>query len=124
MPEEKKKYADYVTLTEKEYNTLVSDFGQKLTDRFIDKLDNYKGARPKKRVYTSDYRAILSWVVGAETGKSPAELRESMKKESELLCKYCGRLLRNERINHAKFCYRCGKEIENVEREKTTRQSA
>lgn len=28
----------------------------------IEILDNYKGADPGKRKYTSDYRAILSWV--------------------------------------------------------------
>ena len=31
----------------------------------IRKLDNTKGSNTKKYQYTSDYRAILNWVVGA-----------------------------------------------------------
>jgi len=57
---QKKEYAEFVTMTEKEYQNLVSQYGEHNTRLMIKKLDNYKGANGKK--YKSDYRAILSWV--------------------------------------------------------------
>ncbi|MGG3873189.1 hypothetical protein [Brevibacillus laterosporus] len=56
----KKKYAEFVSMTEVEYEKLVSKHGKALTEKMIEKLDNYKGANGKK--YKSDYRAILNWV--------------------------------------------------------------
>ncbi|NKQ20646.1 phage replisome organizer N-terminal domain-containing protein [Brevibacillus laterosporus] len=56
----KKKYAEFVSMTEEEYEKLVSKHGKSLTEKMIEKLDNYKGAKGKK--YKSDYRAILNWV--------------------------------------------------------------
>ncbi|MBQ3551652.1 MAG: DUF4373 domain-containing protein [Clostridia bacterium] len=58
---EKKQYAEFVKLTEAEYETLVALHGGDKVRRMIEVLDNYKGANGKK--YTSDYRAILNWVV-------------------------------------------------------------
>lgn len=60
--EKKKSYAEYVTLTEEEYSKLVNQYGEEATQWCIWKLDNYKGSNGKK--YASDYRAILSWVIG------------------------------------------------------------
>lgn len=57
----KNKYAEFVSMTEEEYNKLIEKYGQINVDRMITILDNYKGANNKK--YTSDYRAILNWVV-------------------------------------------------------------
>lgn len=57
------KYADFVTLTEKEYNTLVKKYGIADTKRMIEILDNYKNSKGKK--YASDYGAINKWVVTA-----------------------------------------------------------
>jgi len=65
--EKKKRYADFVTLTESEYQKLVSAYGEDNTGRMIDVLDNYKGSKNKK--YASDYRAILNWVVERVMGK-------------------------------------------------------
>ena len=48
-------------MKQSEYDTLVEKHGKAATDKFIEVLDNYKGANKKK--YDSDYRAILSWVV-------------------------------------------------------------
>jgi len=62
----KKKYGDFVFLSDNEYNKLVSEYNKEKVQSFIEKLDNYKGSRGKK--YKSDYRAILLWVVGAVTG--------------------------------------------------------
>lgn len=61
--EEKNQYAEFVSMTEKEYNSLSAQYGEKGAREMIVILDNYKGADPKKRKYGSDYRAILSWVV-------------------------------------------------------------
>lgn len=58
---EKKQYAEFVALTEAEYEKLVALHGEEKVRRMIEVLDNYKGANGKK--YTSDYRAILNWVV-------------------------------------------------------------
>lgn len=58
---EKIKYADFVSLTNAEYEALVAKLGEEGTRRCIEILDNYKGAKGKK--YKSDYRAILNWVV-------------------------------------------------------------
>lgn len=55
------KYAEFVTLSQEEYDKLISSHGEEKTRRMIDILDNYKGANNKK--YASDYRAILNWVV-------------------------------------------------------------
>src|SRR5690606_27825529 len=57
----KKKYAEFVSLSESEYKKLVEEHGEEFTQRCIVTLDNYKGAKGTK--YKSDYRAILNWVV-------------------------------------------------------------
>ncbi|MCC8154596.1 MAG: hypothetical protein LIP01_10505 [Tannerellaceae bacterium] len=57
----KKKYADTVSLTEKEYAALVELAGEKGAARMIEILDNYKDSHGKR--YKSDYKAIKNWVV-------------------------------------------------------------
>lgn len=57
----KVKYAEFVSMTEREYQTLVDAHGESATKTMIEILDNYKGSKGK--TYKSDYRAILSWVV-------------------------------------------------------------
>lgn len=57
----KHKYAEYVLLTEVEYQKLVDAHGEEGANWMITKLDNYKAARGM--TYKSDYRAILNWVV-------------------------------------------------------------
>lgn len=59
--EKREKYADFVSMQTKEYETLVSDHGNRNTKLFIEILNNYKGSKGIK--YKSDYRAILSWVI-------------------------------------------------------------
>ena len=49
-------------MTEEEYAALADRHGSDAALRMIEILDNYKGANPAKRSYSSDYRAILSWV--------------------------------------------------------------
>ncbi|MBP1312289.1 DNA-binding MarR family transcriptional regulator [Paenibacillus sp. 1182] len=55
------KFAEFVKLTQQEYDKLVLAHGEDRTKRMIEILDNYKGSKGKK--YASDYRAILNWVV-------------------------------------------------------------
>lgn len=62
IKKQKNSYAEFVTLTSDEYSKLVEEFGENATKRMIEILDNYKGSSGKK--YSSDYRAILNWVVG------------------------------------------------------------
>lgn len=54
--------AEFVKMSQKEYNKLCDRFGKGATDEMITILDNAKGAKGYK--YKSDYRAILTWVVG------------------------------------------------------------
>jgi hypothetical protein len=72
-------YAENILMTEAECQKLIDKHGQVATDWMIDALDNYKGAHGKK--YASDYRAILSWVVGKyeeqkSKGRKPVERSE------------------------------------------------
>lgn len=55
------EYAEFVRMTEEEYEKLVKQYGKDMTVRMITVLDNYKGQNGK--TYKSDYRAILNWVV-------------------------------------------------------------
>ena len=63
------KYAEFVSMTKEEYEKLVSEYGETATIGMIKILDNYKGATGKR--YKSDYRAILSWVVGKYKEENP-----------------------------------------------------
>ncbi len=82
---QKIKYAEFVSMTETEYQKLVDKYGEQKTAMFIEKLDNAKGAKGYK--YKSDYRAILNWVVekvqnelqrgGCENGGLNADRRYS-----------------------------------------------
>jgi len=59
---EKIKYAEFVSMTNAEYEALVAKLGSEdRANRCIEILDNYKGAKGKR--YKSDYRAILNWVI-------------------------------------------------------------
>lgn len=64
-------YAEFVKMTEEEYQKLITLYGQAFTDECINTLDNYKGASNKK--YASDYRAILNWVVDRVKEKKPKQ---------------------------------------------------
>ena len=61
------KYEDFVSMTEDEYQKLISKYGEVNTKAFIEKLNVFKGANGKK--YKSDYMAILNWVVEAVLSK-------------------------------------------------------
>lgn len=57
----KKKYAEFVMMTEKEGEKLRAEFGEEGSARLVEILNNYKGSSGKK--YKSDYLAIKNWVV-------------------------------------------------------------
>lgn len=57
---EKVRFADLVQLTQKEYDTLLDEFGEQDTKEIIRKLNDYKLA--KGVTYKSDYGAICTWV--------------------------------------------------------------
>ncbi len=58
--QEKVQFAENVSMTNAEYEKLISTYGEANTARMIEKLDNYKGSTGRK--YKSDYRTILNWV--------------------------------------------------------------
>ena len=77
VKDKKIHFADYVTMTNAEYEKLVSTYSKEFADQCITVLDNYKGANGKK--YKSDYRAILNWVVDKvkqEQAKAPKKQYE------------------------------------------------
>lgn len=59
--EKKLQIAEFVSMTEAEYQKLLDEYGQEDADALVSILDNYKGSSGKR--YKSDYRAIKSWCV-------------------------------------------------------------
>jgi len=72
--DEKLSYAEFVKMTESEYQKLISSYGEEFTKKCITTLDNYKGSSGKK--YKSDYRAILTWVVDKVKEKQKPEIKK------------------------------------------------
>lgn len=75
--EEKIHFADFVTMTNAEYEKLVSTYGKEFADQCINILDNYKGSKGKE--YKSDYRAILSWVVDENKKRTESKQQKQLK---------------------------------------------
>jgi len=59
--EPKVKFADFVSMTNAEYEKLMAELGESGAKECIDILNNYKGSKGK--TYKSDYLAINSWVI-------------------------------------------------------------
>lgn len=72
---DKIEFAEFVRMKQSEYDTLIEKYGKAATDKFIEVLDNYKGANKKR--YDSDYRAILSWVVDKVKKEQPTLFRKN-----------------------------------------------
>lgn len=68
-PPEKQTYREFVKMTNAEYEALIERLGKEGAEACMDILDNYKGSSGKK--YKSDYRAILSWVIGEYQKRHP-----------------------------------------------------
>ena len=79
-------YAENVTLTEKEYQKLIADYGASKTKQFIETLENYKGAPGKKN--ESDYRTIPSWEVEKDgsNGSSSHKANENDNQDAAKAC--------------------------------------
>lgn len=73
---EKVNFAEFVNMTQIEFNKLLELYGTDKVKAMITTLDNYKGSNNKK--YASDYRAILSWVADkiTTTSKAPSRQKE------------------------------------------------
>lgn len=78
--EEKIHFADFVTMTNAEYEKLVSTYSKEFADQCINILDNYKGSKGKE--YKSDYRAILSWVVDENKKRTENKQSKQLKEKS------------------------------------------
>jgi hypothetical protein len=79
----KVKYAEFVSMTEREYQRLVEDYGEPAVLKFIEILDNYKGSKGK--TYKNDYRAILSWVIEKVRKEFPSLIKVQSSSEEESL---------------------------------------
>ena len=55
----KTAYREYVKLTTKQYDRLISDFGEPQLNWMMDKLDGYIGAMPRKRNKYEDHNRVL-----------------------------------------------------------------
>lgn len=74
--EQKKRYAEHVTMYERQYMKLVQKYGQRVTDRFVEVLESYKASSGK--AYKDDAAAIESWVIDRvtkENGKTREQLQ-------------------------------------------------
>ena len=67
IEEIKIEYSEKVFLTEKQFNTLIHDYGKNITISAIEILSNYKCSKNKK--YESDYHALLTWAIKEAAGK-------------------------------------------------------
>ncbi len=79
--EKKEQYAPSVNMTEAQYVTLIYDYGHSITAEAVEKLSIYKQAKGKK--YTSDYHAILNWVIDEVAGKKREEIKALRNAERE-----------------------------------------
>lgn len=82
-------FAEFVTMTNAEYEKLVSTHGKEFANQCIETLDNYKGSKGKK--YVSDYRAILSWVIDT--------VKEKQQLNKKTLPEWYGKDLKNEEMS-------------------------
>ena len=76
-----RRCAEFVFMSETEYQKLVNMYGKDVTEEMIAILDNYKGATG--RAYSSDYRAILSWVVARYNEDKKKQQRQRTSNEWE-----------------------------------------
>jgi hypothetical protein len=68
------RMTEFVHLTEREYQKLCAEYGEKAAKLMIQELDLYKGAKGKS--YKDDYRAILSWVVDRVKERYPGAIEK------------------------------------------------
>lgn len=79
--DKKVKFAEFVHLTDEEYQKLNREFGETLSKKMIEVLNNYKGSSGKK--YKSDYLAIRNWVIQRVLDEKE-KTQKPLQEESEL----------------------------------------
>jgi len=93
---EKRKFLDFVYLTQDEYNLLIKDYGDKYIKQTILRLNDYIGSKGDK--YKSHYYVILTWLRNSGIKKltpktytpvapKQAQTEEERKKSQEMLQK-------------------------------------
>lgn len=82
------RMAEFVHLTEAEYQKLCTEYGQQAADLMVKELDLYKGSKGK--AYKDDYRAILSWVVDRVEKKYPGVIVKRSSTEGNPFKEYEG----------------------------------
>ncbi len=68
---EQVSYAEYVSMTEKEHQKLIAEFGEGVTADYIKKLNNHKGSTGK--TYANDYYTMKSWIEKDQNHQQKAE---------------------------------------------------
>ena len=81
IEEIKIEYSEKVFLTEKQFNTLIHDYGKDITISAIEILSNYKCSKNKK--YESDYHALLTWAIKEAAGKDRQVVKAEKKAKDE-----------------------------------------
>ena len=107
-------FAEFVTMTNVEYETLVNTHGKELADQCITKLDNYKGSNGKK--YKSDYRAILSWVLEEVKKQQPQQRQyinsNQMTEEQKMADRERQKRMLQEAIDRGDFDVKHGRHVQ------------
>jgi len=107
--EEKIAYAEDVLLTASEYAKLVTRAGERTATAAIEKLSAAKGAKGYK--YKSDYKAILTWVLGSLVGQRAGGGPVPAPKIEHPACPDCGKPTTSRRsgAEHSGwYIYVCG----------------
>lgn len=76
---EKVQFAEFVSMTNDEYTSLVAKVGEEGAKRCIEILDNYKGSSGK--TYKSDYRTMLNWVIARYREEQAKQFKDGNTKD-------------------------------------------
>lgn len=57
----KTQYAEFVFMTQEQYENLIVEWGKSVTDDYIERLDNYIGSSGKTKKYKDHYRTLRNW---------------------------------------------------------------
>ena len=88
---EKKKYREFVQMTEEEHDKLVARFGAKGTADWLDRVDLYIGSTGKTKTYKDHYRTVLSWAQrDNDNGIGQQAQKPSSQNTATYFCRKCG----------------------------------
>lgn len=82
---EKKKFLDYVYLSEAEYQKLIERYWERIITDYIEKLNNWIWEKPqeKKRQNRNAYYTILNWIKNANIKELPKKKESDKPKLNE-----------------------------------------